>query len=80
MRQLGRVSQKMGISAKRANIGRLVTATTHFGSNILKGFAYLTHLLRHPGIEFHVLDLVGGIAAYGIEDETNQPMAGTPSH
>jgi hypothetical protein len=41
-----------------------------------KGFAYLTHLPRHPGIEFHVLDLVGGIAAYGNEDETNQPMAG----
>jgi hypothetical protein len=28
-----------------------------------KGFGYLAHLLRHPGTEFHVLDLVSGIAA-----------------
>src|SRR5216683_1236741 len=27
-----------------------------------KGLGYLTHLLRHPGVEFHVLDLAGGIA------------------
>src|SRR5208283_1368171 len=27
-----------------------------------KGRGYLAHLLRHPGTEFHVLDLVGGIA------------------
>jgi tetratricopeptide (TPR) repeat protein len=27
-----------------------------------KGLGYLAHLLRHPGTEFHVLDLVGGIA------------------
>src|SRR3984957_9864840 len=33
-----------------------------------KGFAYLPHLLRHPGTEFHALDLVGGIA--GDDDET----------
>jgi predicted ATPase len=30
-----------------------------------KGFAYLAHLLRHPGTEFHVLDLAGGIAGQG---------------
>src|SRR3984893_4158035 len=30
-----------------------------------KGFGYLAHLLRHPGTEFHVLDLVGGMAAGG---------------
>jgi hypothetical protein len=27
-----------------------------------KGLGYLAHLLRHPGAEFHVLDLVGRIA------------------
>src|SRR5262245_45002402 len=26
-----------------------------------KGFAYLVHLLRHPTMEFHALDLVGGL-------------------
>src|SRR5579864_8502394 len=28
----------------------------------IKGLGYLAHLLRHPAVEFHVLDLAGGIA------------------
>ena len=36
-----------------------------------KGFAYLAHLLRHPGTEFHVFDLVGGIAGGG-DDEAQK--------
>jgi tetratricopeptide (TPR) repeat protein len=36
-----------------------------------KGFAYLAHLLRHPGTEFHALDLVGGIAGRRDDDETS---------
>src|SRR3984957_4894003 len=39
-----------------------------------KGFAYLAHLLRHPGTEFHVLDLVGGMAASTAEDEPKLRM------
>ena len=39
-----------------------------------KGFAYLAHLLRHPGTEFHVLDLVGGMAAGTTEDEPKLRM------
>ena len=35
-----------------------------------KGLGYLAHLLRHPAAEFHVLDLVGGIAGQHDEDET----------
>ncbi len=38
-----------------------------------RGFTYLAHLLRHPGTEFHVLDLVGGMADGG-EDEPKQRM------
>jgi uncharacterized membrane protein len=38
---------------------------TAFRLKDTKGFAYLAHLLRHPGTEFHVLDLVGGMAAGG---------------
>jgi AAA ATPase-like protein len=34
-----------------------------------KGFAYLAHLLRHPRIEFHVLDLAGGIASQRDDDD-----------
>ena len=35
-----------------------------------KGLGYLAHLLRHPGVEFHVLDLLGGIAGHREEDES----------
>jgi predicted ATPase len=35
-----------------------------------KGLGYLAHLLRHPAVEFHVLDLVGGIAGHREGDET----------
>src|SRR5271168_4475548 len=37
-----------------------------------KGLGYLSHLMRHPGIEFHVLDMAGGIASRREEEETNQ--------
>src|ERR1700739_2218303 len=43
-----------------------------------KGFGYLAHLLRHPATEFHVLDLVGGIASQREEDETSQSVQGLP--
>src|SRR5580698_608289 len=42
-----------------------------------KGLAYLAHLLRHPATEFHVLDLVGGIAGER-ENETIDPGHGLP--
>jgi hypothetical protein len=42
-----------------------------------KGLAYLAHLLRHPGIEFNVLDLAGGIAGER-EDETSESAHGLP--
>ena len=43
-----------------------------------KGLGYLAHLLRHPAAEFHVLDLVGGIASQREEDETSQSVQGLP--
>ncbi len=43
-----------------------------------KGLEYLAHLLRHPGIEFHVLDLAGGIAGRRDDDETGQSAHGLP--
>jgi hypothetical protein len=43
-----------------------------------KGLAYLAHLLRHPGTEFHVLDLVGGIAGHREENEIGQSVEGLP--
>ena len=43
-----------------------------------KGFAYLAHLLHHPGTEFHVLDLAGGIAGQVQDDETSISAHGLP--
>jgi tetratricopeptide (TPR) repeat protein len=43
-----------------------------------KGLGYLAHLIRHPATEFHVLDLVGGIAGHHEDDETNQLAQGLP--
>src|SRR5712692_5383742 len=43
-----------------------------------KGLGYLAHLIRHPAAEFHVLDLVGGIAGQRDEDETSQSAHGLP--
>jgi tetratricopeptide (TPR) repeat protein len=43
-----------------------------------KGLGYLAHLLRHPGTEFHVLDLVGGIAAARGDDASGLSEHGLP--
>src|SRR6266478_613841 len=43
-----------------------------------KGLGYLAHLLRHPSVEFHVLDLACGIAGQGDDDETSQSAHGLP--
>src|SRR5271155_6192988 len=43
-----------------------------------KGLGYLAHLLRHPGVEFHVLDLAGGIAGQRDDDETSRSADGLP--
>src|SRR5271156_6235388 len=43
-----------------------------------KGIGDLAHLLRHPGVEFHVLDLVGGMASQREEHETSHPVTRLP--
>src|SRR5882757_3904863 len=43
-----------------------------------KGLGYLAHLLRHPATEFHVLDLVGGIAGQHEDDEAKESAHGLP--
>jgi len=43
-----------------------------------KGLGYLAHLLRHPAVEFHVLDLFGGIAGRREDDESSQSAHGLP--
>ncbi len=43
-----------------------------------KGLGYLAHLIRHPAAEFHVLDLVGGIAGRHEDDEPSPLAHGLP--
>jgi len=43
-----------------------------------KGLGYIAHLLRHPGVEFHVLDLAGGMAGRRDDDETGLSARGLP--
>jgi hypothetical protein len=43
-----------------------------------KGLGYLAHLLRHPAVEFHVLDLVGGISSQREDDAASQSVQGLP--
>src|ERR1700737_849836 len=41
-----------------------------------RGLGYLAHLLRHPAVEFHVLDLFGEIASQQEGDESRQSAHG----
>src|SRR5712691_10504303 len=43
-----------------------------------KGLGYLAHLLRHPAVEFHVLDLAGGIVGQINGDAIRQSALGFP--
>jgi tetratricopeptide (TPR) repeat protein len=43
-----------------------------------KGLGYLAHLIRHPSTEFHVLDLVGGIAGQHEDAEAGESAHGLP--
>src|SRR6266436_5376369 len=43
-----------------------------------KGLGYLAHLLRHSGVEFHVLDLAGGIASQREKYEASPLTHGLP--
>src|SRR6202166_2217227 len=43
-----------------------------------KGLGFLAHLLRHPGTEFHVLDLAGGIRGQRDDEDPGQSAQGLP--
>src|ERR1700751_3653609 len=43
-----------------------------------KGLGYIAHLLRHPAVEFHVLDLAVGIAGRRDDDKGGQSEPGLP--
>jgi predicted ATPase len=73
-RATGSTSSEIGIFRKEGEFWTVGYRDRAFLLKGTKGFAYLAHLLRHPGTEFHVLDLVGGMAAGTAEDEPKLRM------
>src|SRR5579864_3951756 len=72
-----RAAQK-GVFRKEGEYWTVGYAGKSFRLKDTKGLGYLAHLIRHPAIEFHVLDLVGGIAGQHDDDETGKSAQGLP--
>jgi hypothetical protein len=67
-----------GIFRKEGEYWTLGCGGESFRLKDSKGLGYLAHLLRHPGAEFHVLDLAGGIAGQRDDDEGGRSEQGLP--
>jgi hypothetical protein len=76
--EAGSRSSVNGIFRKEGEYWAVAYGNRAFRLKDTKGFAYLAHLLRHPRTEFHVLDLAGGIAGQGDDEETSHSAHGLP--
>src|SRR5579862_3235081 len=76
----GRASAQTGVLRKEGEYWTVGYGGKSLRLKDTKGLGYLAHLLRNPGTEFHVLDLIGGIAGAheDHENETDQPARGLP--
>src|ERR1700720_3501406 len=75
-RATGSRSSENGIFRKEGEYWTVGYGGKAFRLKDTKGLGYLAHLLRHPSVEFHVLDLAGGIPGQRDEDETNHSAHG----
>jgi tetratricopeptide (TPR) repeat protein len=71
-------SSRKGVFRKEGEYWTIGHGGEAFRLKDTKGLGYLAHLLRHPTAEFHVLDLVGGIASGRAEDESSPAGDGLP--
>src|SRR5882762_416016 len=71
-------STQKGIFRKEGEYWTVGLGGNEFRLKDTRGLGYLAHLLRHPAVEFHVLDLVGGIAGRHDEDETGKSAERLP--
>src|ERR1700756_1941281 len=71
-------SSRKGMFRKEGEYWSIGYGSEAFRLKDTKGLGYLAHLLRHPTAEFHVLDLVGGIASGRAEDESGSLGDGLP--
>src|SRR5882757_8737087 len=69
---------KQGVFRKEGEYWTVGYGGNAFRLKDTRGLGYLAHLLRHAAIEFHVLDLFGGIASQREEDEIRQFAHGLP--
>src|ERR1700675_1274392 len=67
-----------GVFRKEGGYWPVGSAAKPFRLKDTRGLGYIAHLLRHPGTEFHVLDLAGGIAGQRDDDETRHAAQGLP--
>jgi tetratricopeptide (TPR) repeat protein len=67
-----------GVFRKEGEFWTVGYAGKNFRLKDTKGLGYLAHLLRHPGVEFHVLDLFGGLANRGEDDDASASAQGLP--
>ncbi len=65
---------QQGVFRKEGEYWTIGYGTRAFRLKETRGLVYLAHLLRHPTTEFHVLDLVGGIASQRNGGESGQSM------
>jgi tetratricopeptide (TPR) repeat protein len=71
-------SAQQGILRRDGEYWTLGYAGRSFRLKDTKGLGYLAHLIRHPSTEFHVLDLVGGIAGQHDDAEAGESAQGLP--
>src|ERR1700720_2438357 len=67
-----------GVFRKEGEFWSIGSSEKAFRLKDSKGLGYLAHLLRHPGTEFHVLDLVGGIGGNREHDEPDPEARSLP--
>jgi hypothetical protein len=71
-------SAQKGVFCKQGEFWTVGYGANAFRLKDTRGLGYIAHLLRHPTVEFHVLDLFGGIASQREEGESNQSLHGLP--
>ena len=71
-------STQKGIFRKEGEYWTVGYSGNPFRLKDTKGLGYIVHLLRHPTVEFHVLDLFGGIGGQREDDDSNHSVQGLP--
>src|SRR5580700_2869486 len=71
-------ASRKGVFRREGDYWTVGYGETSFRLKDAKGLAYIAHLLRHPDVSFHVLDLGGGIPAQVEKRENHQSAQHLP--